>query len=595
MEYLGFTGTQYIDTNFTPNQDTEIRAKYIATTSNCWLYGSGSSSPRITAYTNWNSNQEFGYGGTKLVFPINQINELVQNKTGLTLNGTFTAYSAITNFRSTGKFLIGTASADSATAKLTGRIYYVKIYDDGVLILDMIPARRKSDGAIGMYDKLNGNFFANSGTGDFIAGPEEICVDVGVGYYAPASTTNYGSVGTRTACPVGTYSDNPNATSINDCTLCVGATYNDETAQAACKACPSGYDYNTTAGKTDISECQIHCNAGTYLSIVNGYTLLDYIQSSNAKQFIRTDYKANPNTKVWVDFQLTSLTNAGGRYIFGKWVTDDMCFAAYITSGLKFAECSYDNTMSSGHTSNVRADYNRHQLVLSAQNHVESWTDVTFPDTIDNGDSISDTVSTKTAGSVLTIFSNGTTSGVYMRLYRFKIFDNNVLVHDFIPARRDSDGVLGLYDKVTNVFRSNAGYDSFTAGSDAGTIGFCTDVGVGYYAPASTTNYGSIGTRTACPAGTYTVGYGHGADEANDCGRILHLGNSVIYTRRNKPTTPALNIRMENGDMYYIGLSTTDHTVSRLHFESGGTQWTAFDDSLYYGERDYDTGEQITQ
>lgn len=43
------------------------------------------------------------------------------------------------------------------------------------------------------------------------------------------------------------------------------------------------------------------------------------------------------------------------------------------------------------------------------------------------------------------------------RMYYCKIYDNDILVRDFIPAIRDSDGKAGLYDLVTNQFYTNAG------------------------------------------------------------------------------------------------------------------------------------------
>ncbi len=42
---------------------------------------------------------------------------------------------------------------------------------DGTMAFDLFPARRNSDGVLGMYDMVTGQFFTNSGTGEFIAGP----------------------------------------------------------------------------------------------------------------------------------------------------------------------------------------------------------------------------------------------------------------------------------------------------------------------------------------------------------------------------------------------------------------------------------------
>ena len=56
------------------------------------------------------------------------------------------------------------------------KLYSFKIYtrsgDDYTLSHDLVPARRKYDGHVGLYDAAAGKFYANSGNGEFIAGPE---------------------------------------------------------------------------------------------------------------------------------------------------------------------------------------------------------------------------------------------------------------------------------------------------------------------------------------------------------------------------------------------------------------------------------------
>ena len=47
-----------------------------------------------------------------------------------------------------------------------------------------------------------------------------------------------------------------------------------------------------------------------------------------------------------------------------------------------------------------------------------------------------------------------------------KIYNDNILVRHFIPARRKSDSVLGMYDLVNKTFYTNSGSGSFTAGSE---------------------------------------------------------------------------------------------------------------------------------
>jgi hypothetical protein len=48
-------------------------------------------------------------------------------------------------------------------------------------------------------------------------------------------------------------------------------------------------------------------------------------------------------------------------------------------------------------------------------------------------------------------------------IYSFRMWDNNVLVRNFIPAKNSSN-VVGMYDTVSKTFFTNAGSGSFTAG-----------------------------------------------------------------------------------------------------------------------------------
>jgi hypothetical protein len=47
------------------------------------------------------------------------------------------------------------------------RLYYLKMYTDGVLVRDFIPVQRSSDGAYGLLDRVTNRFFGNAGTGAF--------------------------------------------------------------------------------------------------------------------------------------------------------------------------------------------------------------------------------------------------------------------------------------------------------------------------------------------------------------------------------------------------------------------------------------------
>lgn len=49
-----------------------------------------------------------------------------------------------------------------------------------------------------------------------------------------------------------------------------------------------------------------------------------------------------------------------------------------------------------------------------------------------------------------------------MRIYSFKLYDNDVLTMYLLPAIRNSDSAVGMYDLVSDTFFGNAGSGSFT-------------------------------------------------------------------------------------------------------------------------------------
>ena len=51
-------------------------------------------------------------------------------------------------------------------------------------------------------------------------------------------------------------------------------------------------------------------------------------------------------------------------------------------------------------------------------------------------------------------------------IYYCKVFNENGLRRHYIPVRRNSDGVIGMYETTTRAFLTNAGTGSFTVGPD---------------------------------------------------------------------------------------------------------------------------------
>ena len=106
----------------------------------------------------------------------------------------------------------------------------------------------------------------------------------------------------------------------------------------------------------------------------------------------------------------------------------------------------------------------------------------------------------------------------------------------------------------------------------------CSEVSPGYWAAEKIVNYGDTSTRTECASGLTTIGYGAGADEAADCGRVLHFGDDTLYLRSVKKTDHALHVGI-NGTVFY-GNMGTDLSKRGLRIKLGDTTYSVYDDSM---------------
>ena len=186
IEYLRNTGTQWINTNYIPNQNTRIKAKVkFNTNSNNEgsVFGSGVSysSQTFELYL-WNRQIEFNYNND-----YTQSSQLIQNGDILIIdwNKNIINYSinGITQpeiVRPYGQFsspypmgLFCNIRSQNPTPNMTGKIeiYYFQIYDDDVLVRDFIPVLDTGNNIPCLYDNVTNQFFYNAGTGDFVAGP----------------------------------------------------------------------------------------------------------------------------------------------------------------------------------------------------------------------------------------------------------------------------------------------------------------------------------------------------------------------------------------------------------------------------------------
>lgn len=183
-----------------------------------------------------------------------------------------------------------------------------------------------------------------------------------------------------------------------------------------------------------------------------GYQKLDYIESSGT-QYIDTEFKANQDTRVILDAYFLSQKSYPVA-IFGARTSS-------VTTNGSYTVWAFDSER-------FRTDYGDAKsnifVVPSGRHTIDKHKNVTYVDEVLN----TNPKSTFSTPYNLAIFSQKDEKGadtrmVSMRLYSCKVYDNGVLVRNFIPCI-NTDQLIGLYDSVTARFYSNTGSGAFIAG-----------------------------------------------------------------------------------------------------------------------------------
>ena len=193
LEYLEFTGTQYINTNYVPNNnvDASITASFKNVNGNIHTFiegGNSWKSNEILICANQTSasgtnGRLIGFKGTDSSFIITSLPEAIPY---VNIKHTYEIkdYSFYidkqliftfntTNINTTNTMYIGAYHRNSGVGEyLIGNVYVCQIWDGGTLVRNFVPAKRNSDNKPGMYDLVNNIFYVNQGTGEFVMGPE---------------------------------------------------------------------------------------------------------------------------------------------------------------------------------------------------------------------------------------------------------------------------------------------------------------------------------------------------------------------------------------------------------------------------------------
>lgn len=171
LEYIESSGTQYIDTGLKPTQDYSITIKCQSTGIDSNTYAGCDTNWQNTGFFVGVDVFEFGNAGIARIqnYGENPI-VLTLDKTGGYKDGVKTWNNASTaTFQTVSNLTLFALNRNGTMREyLTGKIYYCTISDNGTLVRNFIPCKNP-DGAIGMYDTIGKQFYANAGTGNFTA------------------------------------------------------------------------------------------------------------------------------------------------------------------------------------------------------------------------------------------------------------------------------------------------------------------------------------------------------------------------------------------------------------------------------------------
>ncbi|MBO7683765.1 MAG: hypothetical protein J6T51_03465 [Kiritimatiellae bacterium] len=421
----------------------------------------------------------------------------------------------------------------SGTTSLSGRYchgewHYAKVLNSsGGAIVNLVPALRGDTTApeAGFYDMVSGEFFAKSGTGGALAYDTSATVTNTVTKLSAKS--DYIATGMMAWWTGGGDRANVNDPDNWACTNAAGVAVANAVPDVNTAVKITGpTTFNVPAGQTlsyaniDFTGASLAADcdwSGLAASVTRlTRTVLEYLDAPK-NAYIDTGFKPNSKTSVIADVTVLDQTKAD--YWFGAWNTS--------YKGGAFAVCNDSGSLYSGYGDSGGGSNPK----LGAGRHV-----INFTNGVVNVDGAMHTDrSGQAAFQVnynLYIFGQnraGTftpgSSQVSIRFHSFKIFDDGVLVRDYVPVIYG--GEVCLYDRENDTYAYNAGSGAFVAGTQTSDVTYhevteATTINSPVDLAGHTLTFSDVGVR-----GTLTDATGGGAVKF-DVGAGMAVTNSTL-------------------------------------------------------------------
>ena len=450
LEYLESSGTQYIDTGVVYANDTKLTQRFCVVD----FAGAQMQMGALDRIANVWHRFHWGVAGESTLRYIKWIGLSNAGQTTLPAGADGWVDVSIDasdqSYTEDGHSTIAIFARNESGTFTCGkfRVGITRIWKGTDLVRLLVPARRLSDNALGLYDYCEPKFYENGGSGEFAAGPAMKYLVV-----AKAIPDSLQSIDS----PVEAYCPLPvvkevftGRTLTKDVDYTVAWTNNTRFGEGTCTVSGAG-DYATATP-----------GSATFLivpqaKLPKGFRRLLYFEATGTVHYVDTDIHPTANTRITAVAQ-TTVKNAN-TYLVGildtpqwrrfhlgaKWMTNQKF---YLAGGVGGNETQYTND------DRLLIDAGWNKLTMDAANKVLSVNDGT-------------TYALGTSGilpteSTLRIFGRASNSeshnvGNPVRIADVAIYESGEKTHEYIPCRRESDGVLGLYDVVDKLFLVNSG------------------------------------------------------------------------------------------------------------------------------------------
>ena len=189
-----------------------------------------------------------------------------------------------------------------------------------------------------------------------------------------------------------------------------------------------------------------------------GYVFLEYIESTGT-QYIDSDYTFTTNSGV-LDIDFVKITpNSIPKQGWGSYTpsSEARCLGIWFDDPNHYAQIGGNNLQFPSQI----AINERHHLIISA---ISGQAVVTLDGTEVINSTYTNSIANTKKWFLFSMNNNGTSyQPVAMKVYNAKLYEDGILVRNFIPAK-NSANVAGMYDTVSRQFFTNEGTGEFIAG-----------------------------------------------------------------------------------------------------------------------------------